>query len=122
MSKNPITDTESVVRKYLQKNFICLDKTIFVFLIISDAQIIEISRQTLVSALDSNRSQDLHLSLRLSVCEGVKVMYHSYKNKKWSQVSYIPAFIRSERFEHLYIPKAICYFSIILSFFPPFNQ
>ena len=47
----------------------------------------ELSQQTMVSALDGNRSQDLHLSLRLSVCEGVKVMYHNYQNKKWSQVS-----------------------------------
>ena len=51
-----------------------------------DDQLNELSQQTMVSALNGNRSQDLHLSLRLSVCEGVKVMYHNYQNKKWSQV------------------------------------
>ena len=47
----------------------------------------------MVSALDGNRSQDLHLSLRLSVCEGVRVMYHSYQNKKWSKVLTIFSFV-----------------------------
>ena len=51
-----------------------------------DDQMSELSQQTMVSALDGNRCQDLHLSLRLSVCEGVKLMYHNYQNKKWSQV------------------------------------
>ena len=46
----------------------------------------ELSHQTMVSALEGNRSQELHLSLRQSVCEGVKVMYNNYQNKKWSQV------------------------------------
>ena len=53
---------------------------------ISEKQMSELSQQTMVSILDGNRSQDLHLSLRLSVCEGVRVMYHSYQNKKWSKV------------------------------------
>ena len=53
---------------------------------ISDNQMSELSQQTMVSALDGNRSQDLPLSLRLSVCEGVRIMYHSYQNKKWSKV------------------------------------
>ena len=35
----------------------------------------------MVSALEGNRSQELHLSLRQSVCEGVKVMYNNYQNK-----------------------------------------
>ena len=51
-----------------------------------DDQINDVSQQSLVSALDGNKSQDLHLSLRLSVCEGVKVMYNKYQDKKWSQV------------------------------------
>ena len=46
----------------------------------------ELSHQTMVSALEGNRCQELHLSLRQSVCEGVKVMYNNYQNKKWSQV------------------------------------
>ena len=56
------------------------------FFCFPDDQLNELSQQTMVSALNGNRSQDLHLSLRLSVCEGVKVMYHNYQNKKWSQV------------------------------------
>ena len=46
----------------------------------------ELSQKYMTSTLDGNRSQDLHLSLRLSVCEGVRAMYHSYQNKKWSKV------------------------------------
>ena len=56
------------------------------FSIFSDDQIAGVTQQSLVSALDGNKSQDLHLSLRLSVCEGVKVMYNNYQDKKWSQV------------------------------------
>ena len=56
---------------------------------VSDAKISEVSRQTLISALDGDRSQDLHLSLCQSVCEGVRLMYKSYQNKKWAQVLYI---------------------------------
>ena len=54
--------------------------------LISDDQISDVSQQSLASALEGNKSQDLHLSLRLSVSEGVKVMYNNYQNKKWSQV------------------------------------
>ena len=54
----------------------------------SDEHINSITQQTMVSSLDGDRSRDLHLSLRLSVCEGVKVMYQKYQNKKWSQVNF----------------------------------
>ena len=69
------------------------------FLYLSDEQISDMSQQSLVSALDGNKSQDLHLSLRLSVCEGVKVMYSNYQNKKWSQVN-VNLFLKTI-FQHL---------------------
>ena len=56
------------------------------FFLVTEAEMSDVSQQTLSSALEGNKSQDLHLSLRLSVCDGVRLMYNNYQTKKWAQV------------------------------------
>ncbi|WAQ98936.1 hypothetical protein MAR_023309, partial [Mya arenaria] len=55
----------------------------------------ELGGACLRAEVEVNQYRQLHLLLRLSVCEGVHTMFTTYSNKKWAQVQSTAQSIKS---------------------------
>ncbi|WAQ99311.1 hypothetical protein MAR_023684 [Mya arenaria] len=61
-----------------------------------DVELARLGGACLRAVIEENHYQQLHLLLRLSVCEGVHTMFTSYSAKKWAQVQSTAQSIKSQ--------------------------